>query len=378
MSLIDKMLKTGSTSGAAVMSKSSFFKEKDFVKTQHPILNIAFSGEVDGGLTSGLTIFAGDSKTFKSALSLYCLKAYLDKYKDGIGIIYDSEFGITEEYIKSFGLDPDRIIHIPVEHIEHLKFDFTKKLEAITKNERVFFIVDSIGQIASKKETEDALDEKSVADMTRAKALRSLLRLITIQLTLKDIPCIMINHVYQSIGGMYPTTVIPGGTSVTYSANAIFVITKSQEKDGTELSGWNFNINIHKSRFVKEKSRLPFQVMYETGINKYSGLLDLALESGDIIKPSNGWYQLVDTETGEVIGGKIRANDTFSDAILGKVCKRESFKEFIRQKYKLTGSIISSEEDDFVDDIISEKDDTPHVTHIPDDFSTGKMLFERD
>lgn len=377
MSLIDKMLKTGSTGAAAIMSKSSFFKEKDFVKTQHPILNIAFSGEVDGGLTSGLTIFAGDSKTFKSALSLYCLKAYLDKYKDGIGIIYDSEFGITEEYIKSFGLDPDRIIHIPVEHIEHLKFDFTKKLDAITKNERVFFIVDSIGQIASKKETEDALDEKSVADMTRAKALRSLLRLITIQLTLKDIPCIMINHVYQSIGGMYPTTVIPGGTSVTYSSNAIFVITKSQEKDGTELSGWNFNINIHKSRFVKEKSRLPFQVMYETGINKYSGLLDLALESGDIIKPSNGWYQLVDKETGEVVGNKMRANDTLSDSILGKICKRESFKEFIRQKYKLTGSIISSEDDldEFVDDTI---DDDSHETHIPDDFSTGKMLFERD
>lgn len=341
--LASKLLNSGSTKGASLMSESSFFKDKEFIPTQHPVLNIAFSGEVDGGLVSGLTILAGESKTFKSALSLYCLKAYLDKFPDAIGILYDSEFGITEEYIKSFDLDPSRIIHIPVEHIEHLKFDFVKKLEAINKGDRVFFIVDSIGQIASKKETEDAIDEKSVADMTRAKAIRSLLRLITIQLTLKDIPCIMINHVYQSIGGMYPTTVIPGGTSVTYSANQLFVITKSQEKDGTELTGWNFNLTVFKSRFVKEKSKLPFQVMYDTGINKYSGLLDLAIESGDIVKPKNGWYALVNKETGE-LSTNMRAADTQTESVLGVVVKRPEFKQFIINKYKLTGKLMSDDD----------------------------------
>lgn len=338
MSLLDKMLKTGSKSGASVLAESEFFTSAEFTPTNLPVLNIAFSGSLDGGLTNGLLILAGESKTFKSALALYCMKSYLDQYSDAVGILYDSEFGITPEYIKSFGIDPTRVVHIPVEHIEQLKFDIVKKLESISKGERVFFMVDSIGQISSRKEVDDAMDEKSVVDLTRSKSLRSLLRLVTIQLNTKNVPCVMINHVYQSIGGMYPTTVIPGGTAVTYSANHIFVITKAQEKssDG-DLEGWKFTLNIHKSRFVKEKAKLPFTVLYDNGIQQMSGILDLALESGDVIKPSNGWYQLVDRATGEMIGSKLRANAT--DDILRQVVKRPEFKKFIEDKYKLGGSI---------------------------------------
>ena len=181
--LMDTLLKSSSVTGASIMSESKFFGEKSFVKTPLPILNIAFSGDVNGGFIPGITIVSGESKTFKSALSLYCLKSYLDKHSDAIGILYDTEYGITPEYIKSFGIDADRVIHIPVEHVEQLKFDFNKKLENIKLGDHVFFLVDSIGQISSKKEYDDAHDEKSVADMSRAKALRSLFRLVTIQLT---------------------------------------------------------------------------------------------------------------------------------------------------------------------------------------------------
>jgi RecA/RadA recombinase len=206
--LLSKLLKAGSA-GSTVLSDSDMFKDQDLVKTL-PIINVAYSGKLDGGFGSGLTVLAGESKTFKTALALYCLKAYLDKYPDGIGILYDSEGGCNPQYVKSFGIDPTRIIHVPVEHVEQLKFDFVKKLEGIEKGDKVFFLVDSIGQIASKKETEDASDEKSVADMTRAKAIRSLLRLITVQLNKKLLPCFMINHVYMEIG-MFPKTIIPGG-----------------------------------------------------------------------------------------------------------------------------------------------------------------------
>lgn len=348
MSLLDKMLKSGSKNGASVLSESLYFNNTEFTPTNLPILNIAFSGSLKGGLTSGLTILAGESKTFKSALALYCLKSYLDRYKDAIGVLYDSEFGITPDYIKSFGIDPSRVIHIPVEHVEQLKFDIVKKLDAINRGERVFFLVDSIGQISSKKEVEDAIDEKSVADMTRAKSLRSLLRLVTIQLNTKNVPCIMINHVYQSIGGMYPSTVIPGGTAVTYSANQIFVITKAQEKatDGS-LDGWKFTINIFKSRFVKEKAKLPFTVLYEKGIQMTSGLLDIALESGHIIKPSMGWYQRVNMETGEIDPKKFRAKETDNVEFWVDILKSSSFNEFVESRYQIAnGSIVQGEEID--------------------------------
>ena len=207
--LLQKILKAGSA-GATILSESDMFKEQDLVQTSLPIINIAYSGKVDGGFGTGLTILAGESKTFKTALALYCLKAYLDKYKDGVGVLYDSEGGCNPQYVKSFGIDPNRVVHVPVEHVEQLKFDFVKKLEEIEKGDKVFFLVDSIGQIASKKETDDASDEKSVADMSRAKAIRSLLRLVTVQLNKKLLPCFMINHVYSEIG-MFPKTIIPGG-----------------------------------------------------------------------------------------------------------------------------------------------------------------------
>lgn len=349
-SLLDRMLKAGSA-GSTVLSESPIFAKKDPVVTDLPILNIAFSGDIDGGLVSGLTILAGMSKTFKSALSLYCMKAYLDKFPDAIAIFYDTEFGITEDYIQTFGINPARVVHIPVDHIEMLKFDMTKKLEDIKKGDRVFFLVDSIGQISSKKEVDDAIDEKSVADMSRAKALRSLLRLVTIQLAKKDLPCIMINHVYTTME-MYAKTVIPGGTAVTYSANQIFVISKAQEKgsDG-ELDGWRFTINIEKSRFVKEKAKLPFQVMYEDGIQKYSGLLDIALELGAVVSPSSGWYSKVDLSTGEVDPTKWRKKDLNCAKFWDPLLNSSEFKEAVSNKFKLSaGSLKSTSDGDHSDD----------------------------
>ena len=343
--LMKKLLAVGSA-GSTILSESDMFKEQDLVRTDIPIINIAYSGKVDGGFGPGLTIFAGESKTFKTALALYCMKAYLDKHQDGIGILYDSEGGCNPQYIKSFGIDPNRIIHIPVEHVEQLKFDFVKKLSEIEKGDKVFFLVDSIGQIASKKETDDATDEKSVADMTRAKAIRSLLRLVTVQLNKKLLPCFMINHVYMEIG-MFPKTIIPGGTSVTYSANTIFVIGKSQDKgaDG-ELNGWNFTLNVHKSRFVREKAKFPFNVNYETGIKPYSGLLDVAIELGAVIKPSNGWYSRVNLDTGVIEDKKFRAKDTEDSTFWKQVLENDTFKQKVQDRYMLSSPSITDEQID--------------------------------
>src|SRR6185312_17471276 len=163
--LLDRVLNAGPIKHASVLSDSPFFNAKDTIRTEIPIINLAFSGSVDGGFVPGLTMFAGESKTFKTLLALYCMKAYLTKYSEGIAVLYDSEFGITPEYLKGYGIDTDRVIHIPIEHVEQLKFDIVKRLMEIERGDRVFFMIDSLGAVASKKETEDALDEKSVADM---------------------------------------------------------------------------------------------------------------------------------------------------------------------------------------------------------------------
>lgn len=341
-SLLEKLQNSGSIKGASVLSESAFFNAKDVIPTDLPILNIAFSGSVDGGMVPGLTILAGLSKSFKTLLGLYCMKAYFNKYPDAIALLYDSEFGITPEYLETNGIDPTRVLHIPIEHVEQLKFDVVKRLEQIKRGDHVFILVDSLGSLASKKEVDDANDEKSVADMSRAKAIRSLLRIITPHLTMKDLPCIVINHVYQEIG-MFPKTVIPGGTAVTYSANQIFVIGKAQEKEGTELAGYKFTINIEKSRFVREKAKLPFTVLYEKGILKWSSLFDLAIESGHIVKANQGWYNLIDMETGEVIEPKRRAKDIEGDdKFFVQLIKDEEFKKYVESKFKLSNPVMET------------------------------------
>jgi hypothetical protein len=207
------MKAAGTIKLANVLSQSAFFAEKDQVQTQIPILNVALSGKLDGGLTSGITVLAGPSKHFKSLAGLVLVKAYMDKYKDAVCLFYDSEFGITPEYIAANGIDTDRVLHIPIEHIEQLKFDISKRLEEVKRGDKVIVFMDSVGNLASKKEVEDALEGKSAADMTRAKQLKSLFRIITPHFTTKDIPCVVINHTYME-QGMFPKAIMSGGCLV--------------------------------------------------------------------------------------------------------------------------------------------------------------------
>lgn len=352
MSLLDRMLNAGSVKGSSILAESKFFAEKDPIQTELPILNIAFSGSLKGGLIPGLTVVAGASKSFKTLLSLYCMKAYLQKYEDGVAILYDSEYGITPEYLESYNIDTSRVIHVPIEDVEQLKFDITKRLNEVEKGDRVFVMIDSIGNLASRKEVEDAENEKSVADMSRAKQLKSLFRIITPKLTGKDIPCLAVNHTYKEIS-MFPKDIVSGGTGIYYSANQIFIITKAQEKDGTELAGFRFTINIEKSRYVKEKSKLPFTVLYDRGIQKWSSLFDLALESGHLTVAKQGWYNMVNMKTGEVIEPKMRAKDIEeNDDFFKKLVKDRKFNEFIEKKFKLTVAdqgAVNDREDDTIE-----------------------------
>lgn len=209
-SLLDRLKSAGSVKLASVLSESMFFTDKDCTTTKFPILNIALSGKIDGGLTSGITVLGGPSKHFKSLAGLVMVQAYMEKHKDAVCLFFDSEYGITPEYIAANGIDTDRVLHIPVEHLEQLKFDLVKRLEEIKRGDKVIVFVDSIGNLASKKEVEDALDEKSVADMTRAKQVKSFFRIITPHFTTKDIPCIVVAHTYQT-QELYSKSVISGG-----------------------------------------------------------------------------------------------------------------------------------------------------------------------
>lgn len=342
--LLQRLKSSGSIKTAELLSKSSFFNKKDMIPTSVPALNIALSGKIDGGLTPGLTILAGPSRHFKSMFGLMMVRAYMQKYPDALCLFYDSEFGITPEYLTSVGIDAERTLHIPIEHIEQLKFDIAKRLDSIKKGDKVIIFIDSVGNLASKKEAEDALNENTAADMTRAKSLKSLFRIMTPHFTMKDLPCIVINHTYMT-QEMFSKAVMSGGTGPMYSANQVFIIGKQQDKNGQELLGYNFIINIEKSRFVKEKAKIPISVSFKGGVSKWSGLLDMALESGHVIKPKNGWYQKVDLDTGEVYDKNYREKDTYNAEFWMPVLQSKSFREWVEAKYTVsTNTLLSDEE----------------------------------
>jgi RecA/RadA recombinase len=342
MSLLDKLKKNTTIKDSSILSKSKFFNEKDVIQTDVPMVNVALSGSLDGGLTPGLTMLAGPSKHFKTAFALLMASSYLKKYKDSVILFYDSEFGTPKKYFETFNIDMNRVLHTPITDVEQLKHDIMAQLQELEKDDKVIIVLDSIGNLASKKEVEDAIEGKSVADMSRAKQIKSLFRMITPHLTIKDIPMVVVNHTYKEIG-MFPKDIVGGGTGSYYSADTIWILGRQQEKTGTEITGYHFIINVEKSRYVKEKSKIPVTVSFDGGIQKYSGLLDIALEGGFVQKPSNGWYAKVDMSTGE-IGQKYREADTHHKDFWGDILKNEKFKEFVRQKYAIAyGSIMAED-----------------------------------
>ncbi len=334
MGIMDKLQKNSRIKEASQLDKSKLFSNKDMVTTPVPMINVALSGDPDGGLSSGLTVLAGPSKHFKTSFGLLMAAAYLDKYEDAVLLFYDSEFGSPQQYFKSFGIDTSRVLHSPITNVEELKFDLISQLENIERDDKVIIMIDSVGNLASKKELEDAMNEKSVADMSRAKALKGLFRMTTPYLTMRDIPLLAVNHTYQEIG-LFPKAVVSGGTGIYYSSDNIWIIGRQQEKKGTEITGYNFVINVEKSRFVREKSKIPISVTWEGGIESYSGLLDVAMEGNYVVKPQNGWYSKVDQSTGEVEDKKVRLSETLKEEFWRPIFANTDFKDFLKKRYEV-------------------------------------------
>ena len=348
MSLRDKLIKNSTVKLTNTLADSTVFTTKDMIPTSVPMINVALSGDPNGGLTAGTTMIAGPSKHFKTAFALLMAKSYLDKYADGVVLLYDSEFGSPQDYFQSFGIDLERVVHTPITDFEQLRHDCSTQLESIERDDHVMILVDSIGNLASRKEVEDAINkEASPADFTRAKVNKSFFRIVTPKLNLKNIPMVVINHTYMTME-MFSKPVVGGGTGSYYGADNIWILGRQQDKDADKkVAGYNFVINVDKSRFVKEKSKILINVTHNDGINRWSGLLENALESGFVAKPKNGRYVVADPDTGEVKTKEMKEEDIESNADVWKaILNDDRFVAFLRNKYKLGTSNILQNDDE--------------------------------
>lgn len=144
--------------------------------------------------------------------------------------------------------------------------------------------------------------------------------------------------------------VVTHNTGIYYSADNIWILGRQQDKKNNEIKGYHFVINVEKSRYVKEKSKIPISVSWEGGVQNWSGLLEVALAGEYVIKPSAGWYQRYDSETGEILGNKYREKDTLSEEFWKPILEETDFKEFIRKQYQIGKTSLVDFDDIVVED----------------------------
>jgi len=334
MSFKERLLEKSTIKETALLEKSRLWEPKDIIVTGIPALNIALSGKIDGGMVPGILQIAGETQTFKSKFAIEMLKAFQKKFPvDGMAEIWDSEHGTPKTYFDD--VNKDNVIHTPVITVEQLTHDINVQLEGLEINDRLLGIIDSLGNLASIKEKADALSGKDTADFTRPKAIRSLFRTVGPIISNRNVYLVVVNHTYRTIE-IYSKEQPGGGGGTLYNSDNIWIISSSKNKEGADnhLTGFDFTIKVFKSRFVKRDSKIPITVNFDSGIDKWSGLLDLGVESKHIIRPNKQKYALAHKPETEYSLKQLDGNDAFYEALLNET----NFNKWVEHRFCLKSS----------------------------------------
>jgi RecA/RadA recombinase len=147
-----------------------------------------------------------------------------------------------------------------------------------SERQPMFMCLDSLGMLSTTKEVEDTAEGKETRDMTRAQVLKAAFRVLTLKLGRAKVPMVLTNHTYDVVGSMFPQKEMGGGSGLKYAASSIVYLSKKKEKEGTEVVGSIIHCKNHKSRLTIENKMVDVRLMYERGLDRYYGLLELALK----------------------------------------------------------------------------------------------------
>ena len=257
-----------------------------YVDTGSYIFNALVSGSIFGGVSGNkITAIAGESSTGKTFFSLAVVKNFLDTNPDGYCLYFDTEAAITKSLLESRGVDIKRTVVINVVTIEEFRSKALKAVDLYMKKpegERkpCMFVLDSLGMLSTNKEIGDALAEKDSRDMTKAQLIKGAFRMLTLKLGQANIPMIVTNHTYESMS-LYGGKQMSGGSGLQYASSTIIYLSKSKEKDGTEVIGNIIRAKTQKSRLSKENQEVQIRLFYDKrGLDRYYGLLELGEEAG--------------------------------------------------------------------------------------------------
>ena len=257
-----------------------------FIDTGSHIFNALLSGSIQGGIPSNkITALAGESATGKTFFVLGMVKHFLDSNPDAGVIYFESESALTKQMIEERGIDSERMIIMPVTTVQEFRTQALTVLDKYMEQDEadrkpIFMVLDSLGMLSTTKEVEDTADGKETRDMTRAQVLKAAFIVLTLKLGRAKVPMVITNHTYDVVGAYMPTKEMGGGSGLKYAASTIVYLSKKKDKEGTEVVGNIIHCKTQKSRLSKENMMVDVRLRYETGLDKYYGLLDLAVKHG--------------------------------------------------------------------------------------------------
>ena len=332
-SFLKDIIKTTGNEYAALVSDGVEAGDvESFIDTGSYIFNALLSGSIHGGLPANkITALAGESATGKTYFLMGIVKNFLDANPDSGVVYFESESAITKNMVTDRGIDPDRMVIVPVTTVQEFRTQAIKILDRYMEQDvdirrPLFLCLDSLGMLSTTKEVEDTSDGKETRDMTRAQVLKAAFRVLTLKLGKAKVPMVVTNHTYDSMGSMFPTKEMGGGSGLKYAASSIIFLSKKKDKDGTEVVGNIVHCKNHKSRLTIENKMVDVRLSYETGLDRYYGLLELA-EKYEIFKKVSTRYEMPD---GTKQYGKSILNDPekyFTKDIMDKL-EIASDKEF--------------------------------------------------
>ena len=303
MSFIKDLVKSSGNEYASVVSDGVSAGDVDsFVDTGSYVFNALLSGSLYGGLpTNKITAIAGESATGKTYFALGMVRQFLEDNKDAAVIFFESESAISREMIEARGIDSKRMIIVPVVTVQEFRQQAISILDKYletpkAKRPPMMMCLDSLGMLSTTKEIEDTAEGKETRDMTRAQIVKGTFRVLTLKLGRTGVPLIVTNHTYDVIGSMFPQKEMGGGSGLKYAASTIIYLSKKKEKEGTTVIGNIIHCKNAKSRLTVENRIVDVRLNYETGLDRYYGLLDLALAS-EIFKKSSTRVELPNGKT---------------------------------------------------------------------------------
>ena len=363
----------------SVMTKNNYSKIDEWIGTGNYLLNAQISGSIFKGIPNSRSIvFSGVSGCGKTFMILNALR---EAQAMGYYAIYgDSEAAVDEDLMVKFNIDPTRVRYQPLKtviqtrhFIANLCQQLREKRDKGFEVPKIMMIIDSLGNLATEKETADALSGSDKRDMTKQQNLKSMFRIITTDLAELKIPLLVTNHVYASIGGYFPSNVQSGGTGAIYNASIILEFTKAGLKDGDSeaadagqaKTGLIITSKVVKNRFVKPIP-IKFHLSFYKGMNPYVGLENYVSwetcgvgrgklieeileepqwedEAKTIPKMYRGKQKVERTKTGEYIFERDDKANTFAVKHLGKTIKGSAIfcaEVFTREVLESVDSVI--------------------------------------